>query len=56
MAQAPGIFAKNTSGMEQKKDIELIESQAFRMGKKSEAKEMVSAYAETSEERECFCF
>lgn len=42
--------------MEQKKDIELIESQAFRMGKKSETKEMVSAYAETSEERECFCF
>ncbi len=42
--------------MEQKKDIELIENQAFRMGKKSEAKEVISNYAETSEERECFCF
>lgn len=43
--------------MDQKNnEKELIECQAFKMGKKSEARDWIAGYAETSEERDCFCF
>lgn len=35
---------------------ELIESQAFKMGRRSDCRELVDSYYDTSEERECFCF
>ena len=42
--------------MENRNEIELIENQAFRLGVRSEVSEMIESFAETVEERDCFCF
>lgn len=42
--------------MENRIDIELIEGQAFRMGNSADVKDLITRYADTAEECECFSF
>lgn len=55
VAQAYSFFAEKEYGI-MEKDVEVIETQAFRMGARSEVKELIESYAEAAEERDCFCF
>lgn len=47
---------ENNSANIKNQDLELLESMAFKMGKKSDVQTILWHYADTAEECECFSF